>query len=347
MKKTAKHVRSHAKKHLEAHLKLKDLLSKYSPKKEKVLGIFLATFFIVLFTLLIFRNWGNIIDLFKPEPKPPAQAFETNGFKTGVLSVYKIEGQATQAYRDLLTSIPTTGSDVGAEVSLAFGEERGEELPSREETLKNTVWLTNYLSKGQHLTKLEQERAKALQKSIISTYYLGETTIDIDSTLQIDSKILSQISNTLSVDLFQYLNQAVSRADALNEYLNLLNVLLDKTNQRIMDLQYKIDFLVANFRAKEEEIKISEEIFFENLKIFSGPDAEEELGHFIGLQEAQVEIRAKLGAYESLKGYYEFFKPRLENLITAIKANRDPLIAGVKVVEIQSMTLPLIIKGQN
>ena len=344
MKKTAQHVRRHAKKQLEAHLKLKDLLSKYSPKKEKVLGIFWATFFIVLLTLVIFRNWGNIVDLFKPEPKLPVQAFETNGFKTGVLSVYKIEDQATQTYRNLLASILTAGSSIGAEVNLAFGKEMGVEPKTLGDSLKNTVWLTNYLSKGQHLTKLEQERAKALQKSIISTYYLGEKTIDITSTLQIDSKILSQISNTLSVDLFQYLNQASNRADALNEYLNLLNILLDKTNQRIMDLQYKIDFLVANFRAKEEEIKISEETFFQNLTIFSGPDAEEELGRFIGLREAQVEIRAKLGGYESLKGYYEFFKPRLENLIAAIKANRDPLIAGVKVVEIQNMTLPLIIR---
>ena len=57
-----------------------------------------------------------------------------------------------------------------------------------------------------------------------------------------------------------------------------------------------------------------------------------------------MEVRAKIGAYQSLQDYYKFFRPTLENLITAIKANRDPLIAGVKVVEIQNMTLPLIIK---
>ena len=65
---------------------------------------------------------------------------------------------------------------------------------------------------------------------------------------------------------------------------------------------------------------------------------------FIGLQTENTEVKAKLGAYKGLRGYYLFFQPRLENMINAIQVNRDPLIAGVKVVEIQNMTLPLIIR---
>lgn len=217
---------------------------------------------------------------------------------------------------------------------------------SSKETLQNILWLTHTLSTGQHLTHLQQGQAKALQKSILSTYYLGEKTIDINSTLQNDSKILSQINNALSVDLFQYLNQADNRSDALDEYLHLLDVLQRKTEERIRDLNSKIIFLSANFQSRESQIQLSEGAFFDQLKIFQGPNAEEELGKFIGLQEGQAEIRAKMGAYEGLKGYYEFFQPKLDNLIRAIKANRGPLIAGVKVVEIQNMTLPLIIEQQ-
>ncbi|MBU0727070.1 hypothetical protein KKA95_00110, partial [Patescibacteria group bacterium] len=84
--------------------------------------------------------------------------------------------------------------------------------------------------------------------------------------------------------------------------------------------------------------------FFNNLEIFNGPNAEENLAEFIGLEESQAEVRAKLGAYQGLLDYYSFFRPKIANLIVEIKANRDPLIAGVKVVEIQNMTLPLIIQ---
>lgn len=336
-------VRHHAKKHEEAAQTLKNMLKRYNPKKEKVAGVFLTTFFIVLFSLLIFRNWGNIIDIFTPEPKQITQ-LDTEGYKTGAMGILQVDRQATQDYRKRLNSILTNGSMAGIEVNLAFGQERGEQPQARKELLKNSVWLTNYLSRGQHLTILEQKRARALQKSVISTYYLGEKTIDINSILDTDSKILSQISNTLSVDLFQYLNQSVNRSDTLDEYLNLLKILLEKSGQRINDLQSKINFLSVNFQMVEREIQLSEETFFNNLKIFDGSESKDELAKFVGISESQVEIRAKLGAYSSLKQYYEFFRPRLENLIIAIEANRGPLIAGVKVVEIQNMSLPLIIR---
>ena len=225
-----------------------------------------------------------------------------------------------------------------------IGEKDTEPIIFSAGALQNSVWLTNMLSTGQHLTRLEQERARSFQKSVLTTYYLGEKTIDINSTLQTDTQILRQINNTLSVDLFQYLNQSESRADTLDNYINLLNILLEKCNERINDLQTKIAFLSANFAAQEAQIKYSEQVFFDNLKIFQGEDAEKELGQFIGVQEAQVEVRAKIGAYQSLQNYYKFFQPRLDNLLRAIKANRGPLIAGVKVVEIQNMTLPLIIR---
>ena len=344
MSKSTKHLSRHAKKHNEDHLHLKDLLSKYNPTKEKVGGIFVVTFLVVLLSLLIFRSWGGIVEALKPDPKLPPQQVETHGAKTGALSVYKVEKQASRDYRNLLSSILTVGSVQAADANAAFGQGRGEEMPKLGESLGNSVWTTNYLSSGQHLTKIMQKRAKGLQKSVLSTYYLGEKTIDINSTRQSDSKILSQIKNTLSVDLFQYLNQAVHRADALDEYLNLLKVLAEKSDERIADLQYKIDFLSANSQGREQEIRISESAFFENLQIFDGPNAEEDLAAFIGLRESQAEIRAKLGAYKSLQDYYQFFRPRLQNMTATIQVNRAPLIAGVKVVEIQNMTLPLIIR---
>lgn len=346
MKKPFKHVRHQAEKHHQDHLTLKNLIKTYNRKPEKVWGVFVTTFIVVLVSLLLIRNWGTIVDIVKPGDKPSIpQISSTSGFQKGIYGVYQVNSQENDKYRKLINAISTDGSRIGTEVTLVFGAERGFRLPSQDVMLRNSVWITNYLSTGQHLTRLQQGRARALQKSILATYYLGEKTVDINETLETDSKILSQINNALSTDLFQYLNQAVIRADALEDYLNLLKVLLEKTDQRITDLDSKVKFLSANFQASEQEIKISEEAFFNNLNIFSGADATDELARFVGITESQVEIRAKMGAYDTLKGYYEFFRPRLGNLITSIEFNRGPLIAGVKVVEIQNMTLPLIIRN--
>jgi hypothetical protein len=344
MNKDIKQVYHQAVRHDQAHAKLKKLVSQHNPVKERIFPVFLVTFIIVLLTILIFRNWDTIINLFQSEPQSQNQDADVKGASTGVVGNYKVDEQTNQDYQKLLTSIPTSGSVTGSEVNMAFGEERGEQPKAMGDALKISSWVTNYLSTGQQQTLLDQKNAKALQKSVISTYYLGEKTVDINSTLETDSKILSQMKNALSVDIFAYLNQSANRSDSLDEYLHLLTTMSDKATQRINDLKYKIDFLSANSQSKGKEITTSEKTFFDNLKIFDGPNADQELSKFVGLQGTQVEIRAKLGAYTSLQGYYKFFKPKLDNLIKTIQANRSALIAGVKVVEIQNMALPLIIQ---
>ena len=348
-------VRHHAQRHHEAHKSLKKLL-KRPVYRENVWGVFFATFLITIATIVIFLSWGDIANFFVSGEKNISM--QVHGYKTGILSNYKLDIQAEDSYEKYLAQIPTNGQLIGLNTVQLVGDQPiikgppGMEIKTdKEETkthvlnaLGNSIWVTNTLSTGQHLTKMDQKKAKSFQKSILTTYYLGEKTIDINSTLQSNSQILTQINNALSVDLFQFLNQSANRADTLTNYINLLTVLLEKCNERIVDLQYKIDFLRGNSVSKETQIKLSEDAFFSNLSMFHGDNAEDELGKFIGLQQSQTEIKAKIGAYESLQGYYKFFQPKLDNLITAIKANRATLIAGVKVVEIQNMTLPLIIR---
>ncbi len=346
MTKHIQHIRHHAKKHHEEHLNLKKLLA-LPIFKGSVWDIFIGTFLITITTIIIFLNWGNITSFFSgDEEMKPADQEEllVHGFQSSTLATYKISDQALSENMKLLSKIDSDGSLSGAIVVDQVDKQMSGTERTSMNALNAAIFVSTDLGKGQHLTRLKQSQARLLQKSIISTFYLGEKTIDIDSTLQLDTKILSQISNALSIDLFQYLNQATVRADALDNYLDLLTILQERAIQRVGDLESKINFLNANFFSQEQRIQFSESAFFENLKIFDGPNAEQELAEFIGVQKEQSEVRAKIGAYEGLKSYYEFFIPRLENLITAIRANRGPLIAGVKVVEIQNMTLPLIIR---
>ncbi len=348
-KKHIRHVRHHAKKHEEAHRSLKDLLSR-ALHTEKVWDIFVGTFVVAILTIAIFFNWGNIVSFFGgsgEEAQEIAEEEQTTsfyGFQTGVLATYQINGQTADQYIRFIRQIPGGGYEKGLEAASAVGDAQKAEAEERQDAFMGSIMLSTELSKGYHLTPVRT--ARSLQKSVLATYYLGEKTINIDSTLQTDARLLSQINNALSVDVFAYLNQSANRADSLDNYVNLLETLNQKAIERTADLTSVINFLNANFQSQEQVVNVTEENFFANLEIFDGENAEEELGRFIGLQQEQSEIRAKMGAYDGLKSYYEFFLPRLDNLIRAIKANRDPLIAGVKVVEIQNMTLPLIIREQ-
>ncbi len=270
------------------------------------------------------------------------EPINTNGSKLALIGNYRLNTQSKINNRNLIGSINAIGSKLAIQTNHIFGKNRFIQI--NKNLFKSSIWLTNYLGTGQQLTSLENKKSKSLQKSLLTTYYLGEKTVNINSTIQNDSKILSQIKNTLSVDLFHYLNQSIQRSDALDDYLNLLEVALEKAAKRSGELNAQINFLTDNSNAKLNEIKISEETFFKNMKIFDGPNAEQELYRFIELRDSQNEIKAKLGLYKSLKGYYDFFNPQIANLIKEIKLNREAIIAGVRVTEIRNMQLPLIIK---
>ena len=360
MSKHIRHIRHQARKHHEAHERLKDLL-KRTLYTEKFLGTFLTTFVIAIISIILFMNWGNIAGFFgslsdktkteseiiekieeKAEEKKE-EAINFNGFQKGVVAIYQINGQTADQYIRYVRQIEGQGHMIGIQAAESIGKASEKETEKRQEALMGSIFLSTDLSKGNHLTAL-REGGRMLQRSILATFYLGEKTVDITSSLQTDSKMLKQISNTLSVDIFAYLNQSDDRATSLDNYIHLLEAHLENAQRRSAELSSKINFLSQNFEAQERSIGLTEEAFFENLQIFNGENAEVELADFIGLQQEQTEVRAKIGAYQKLKDYYDFFIPRLENMLKSIKANRDPLIAGVKVVEIQNMTLPLIIR---
>lgn len=346
VQKHIRHLRHHARKHEEAHLRLKDLLSR-ALHTEKVWDVFVGTFVIAVLTIALFFNWGNIISFFGGDRDANQEVTEetisnVHGFQSGVLATYQINGQTADQYIRYIRQIPGGAYEKGLEASRAVGEAKATEAEGRQDAFLGSIMLSTELSKGYHLTPVRQ--AKSLQKSVLATYYLGEKTVTLDSTLKMDARLLSQINNALSVDIFAYLNQSTNRADSLDNYLNLLETLNQKAMERSLDLASVVNFLQTNFQSQEQVINLTEDAFYNNLEIFDGENAEDELGRFIGLQQDQSEVRAKMGAYNSLKKYYDFFLPKLDNLLRAIKANRDPLIAGVKVVEIQNMTLPLIIR---
>ncbi|QQR84056.1 hypothetical protein IPJ72_02585 [Candidatus Peregrinibacteria bacterium] len=358
MEKNRSTIRHWAQKHDEQHQTIKKRVLSSTATSEKLLKLFLITFLLVFATVAgikhgkgIWEQWQSTAD--KPSevkqeeeipPPLPSEFVSSNGFKTGVLSFYKINHQIQVLRQQVIDQISTKGSVLGIKTAQILSEPAPEAPPSEPGEFKNGLWITNYLGTGQSLTRLKQGNAGLILKSMVTNYYLGERTQVIDSTLEKDTRLLSQINNAVSVDLFQYLNRAVSRADALDEYISLLNQLKKRSEARINDLTSKINFLSQNVIGTEQRATQFEDQFFQKLEQFNGKDAWQDYNQFVSLSEGQVETRAKMGTYRTLKEYYEYFQPTLNNLILSVEVNRDALIAGVRVVEIENMQLPLIIR---
>ncbi len=323
------------------------------------MSVFVSTLILALSLILIAFNWSRLKNSFKdsvpdapietseqaPEPSEPMEE-PVRGFELGNQAMIQLDALQSDRFFKNVNSFAPTGFQLGIDATLALNEGQKSIESKRESAFMSSVQLTNDLLNGQHLSDGQNESSGILQKSLLATHYLGETTVMIDSALQNDSAMLSKINNALAVEIFPYLNQADDRADSLDNYVTLLKNLKSTAETRSLELQSTIGFLEGNYEAQERSITILEEQFFVNLESFEGGTADENLQEFIAIGQQQTEVRAKIGAYQVIKDYYDLFIPYLDNMIASIEANRDPLIAGVKVVEIENMVLPLIIREE-
>jgi len=356
-KKKIKQVRQHAKRHQQEHGRLKNILNQ-PIYRERVMGLFVGTFLMVLVSILIFFNWSKIIDLtqrlwteVQEVSVEREEMSNSEGYQHGIEAGYLINGQTANEYIKQVGAIKSNGYQSGVETSRRVGLEVNKEenvvdagVKSSQNLIKSLIVSTS-LGNGNHLTQGKTEAGNTLQKTIVTSYYLGRNPVNLNSILETDLELLSKINNALAVDVFAYLNQSVSRADTLDDYLNLLERLSETGQKRLAELQSQINALTSSFEAQERQIKVKEERFFQTVENFEGGGADEELADFIELQKNQSETRAKIGAYQSIVEYYDYFLPRLSILIETIQANRGPLIAGVRVVEIDNMQLELIIEN--
>lgn len=323
----AKHLRklgAHALRHNNHHKKLKQALTHHSLERERNYWA-IALVVILLTAIGWFASYRmNLKNTFGPKELRPA---------------------APNLY--------TSGYEQGLEISHALGLGETDLLNQNESfSPENLEGLANSLVTATNLSKTSGAEAivtQLLQKSLLTGFYLGETTNAVGTALVNDTELLNEIENVLSVELSQYLNQSANRADALNNYLNLMAILEEKAGVRQNELISTINFLERNIQAQEQMLSTREELFFNQMgqaiqpqegSSFVQPGGsegailQEDLDEFIGLQQEQAEAMAKKGAYESLNGYYAYYQPILQQRIQAIAANRDALIAGVVVVDL-------------
>ena len=241
MKKHFRHVRHQAKAHHKAHRDLDELLKK-DLFTEGVLGIFLSTLIITTSVLLILFNWHRLSDILSTdgvinrvevaEEKPIKEAViepfnATQGAISGAVAVYETSRISEETYVDKLLNTPSETYEKGATESIKPPKSK----PQLYSSFNSATFLTNHLSEGGYVNSLRS--GNIFQRSILSTFYLGEKTTSVNSSLQADSRILSQINSALSVDVFAYLNQSVNRANSLDSYLNLLKTLQETAEKTL------------------------------------------------------------------------------------------------------------------
>lgn len=154
---------------------------------------------------------------------------------------------------------------------------------------------------------------------------------------------LQMIYSGTNQDIFELLDQSKERATSLENYIDRLKYLqaLGKTN--IDKLQVQNRQIEQEFINAENNRDAFEEEFFVDLGNLDGNASSTSLNDYINHAQIVVNLRAKFRARERLIDYYSQVLEDLALRITDIEFNKEAIVKGVKIIDIQGSDLNLII----
>lgn len=157
---------------------------------------------------------------------------------------------------------------------------------------------------------------------------------------------LEHMQSLYKTDVYKLLDQTTKRDVALLKHIDELKAMKDKGLRIQEQIGINLDDLKVSFESLNGEKNKGETDFFAALSDLQGQKSDTLLKQFIEVSQKQVALKARIAALTKLQAYYVTALMRLDKRLEAIDKNRDPLIQGIRVVDVPGSDLDLIIRGQ-
>jgi hypothetical protein len=103
-----------------------------------------------------------------------------------------------------------------------------------------------------------------------------------------------------------------------------------------VEIQTEFDEITAEKQLKEDS-------YFNSLTVHDSTKADQDLQSFIILARDSVDLRARYRALDKIEDFLGRYSDVLEKRIRDVEFNREALIKGVKVIDIEGSNIELII----
>ncbi len=173
-----------------------------------------------------------------------------------------------------------------------------------------------------------------------------ETEEEVASIVGKEIIFLREIYYALTTNILSYLNSFPNpeKEEALENHISYLEKLDEEESKKISILETRITNLETNKKTEEKKLNELEKKFFYSFSRYKAKESEKTILEFINLSQKNTITKSYLNALKKIQEHHNLFHPKLIKRIKAIKANKEPLIKGIKVVEIEDIDLGLIIK---
>lgn len=160
--------------------------------------------------------------------------------------------------------------------------------------------------------------------------------------------VLGAIQNSLNTDVFALLDQTGNRTKALENHIHELDQLL-LIAQQMSDFTIREMATFKNqFNSLKDLKRQAEKDFFVSVDTFAGLGPRDFLEAFIQYGQQMVDMKARNLALNKVQTLYKTALKKLDARIRDLKTNREALVKGLRVVDIQNSDLRIILQeGEN
>ncbi len=182
---------------------------------------------------------------------------------------------------------------------------------------------------------------KVFSKSLPLIFEIHESQ-NVASNLSKYIRSYQRMKNVYNINIASFLDSSSDRETAYFQYVNEFETSLIDLKLNVNSLTKEIEYFTQAVNQAVVELDQSEKNFFNNVQDLNDANIDTSLNVFQNLSTKKNNLTSELKAREAIFARISQNLNALNSKLEAVKLNKDALLSGLKVVEVQGVDLNLI-----
>ena len=182
---------------------------------------------------------------------------------------------------------------------------------------------------------------KVFSKSLPLIFEIHESQ-NVASNLSKYIRSYQRMKNVYNINIASFLDSSSDRETAYFQYVNEFETSLIDLKLNVNSLTKEIEYFTQAVNQAVVELDQSEKNFFNNVQDLNDSNIDSSLNIFQNLSTKKNNLTSELKAREAIFARISQNINALNSKLEAVKLNKDALLSGLKVVEVQGVDLNLI-----
>ncbi|MGC6434061.1 MAG: hypothetical protein ACON4M_07690 [Crocinitomicaceae bacterium] len=182
---------------------------------------------------------------------------------------------------------------------------------------------------------------KIFSKSLPLVFEIHESN-NVASNLAKYVRSYQRMKNIYNINIASFLDASSDRETAYFQYVNEFETALIDLKLSVNSLTKEIEYFTEAVNKAVLELDSSEQIFFNNVQNLNDSKIDTSLNVFQNLSTKKNNLTSELKAREAIFARISQNINALNSKLEAVKLNKEPLLSGLQVIDVQGVDLNLI-----